>query len=56
MSNTKERKFNNGTIPTLFTIIKHTMALATKTELATMFYNTRKAIFLKTALKGLGHK
>jgi hypothetical protein len=36
--------FHNGTVLVLFSIIKHTMASASKTELAALFYGCKEAI------------
>lgn len=50
-----DRKFNNGALLTLSSLIKHVVASATEAELAALFYNCRAAIPLRVTLQEMGH-
>ncbi len=43
LSNCSDKDFNNGAILTLSTIIKHVMLLASKAELAVLYYGCKLA-------------
>jgi hypothetical protein len=47
--------FHNGAILILSAIIKHVMASASETELASLFYGCKEAIPLRTTLEEMGH-
>eukprot|EP00957_Ditylum_brightwellii_P060963 4628140-Ditylum_brightwellii.AAC.1 len=47
LSNKDDKEFNNGTILTLSTIIRHVVASASEVELAALFYNAREAVPLR---------
>jgi hypothetical protein len=54
LSNCNDKDFNNGTILTLCTIIKHVMLSASEAELATLYYGCKIAAPLQTTLEELG--
>jgi hypothetical protein len=47
--------FHNGAVLVLSAIIKHSMASASETELAALFYDCKEAIPLRTTLEEMGH-
>jgi hypothetical protein len=55
LSNCNNKDFNNGTILTLSTIIKHVISSESKAELTTLYYGCKLAIPLQTTLEELGH-
>jgi hypothetical protein len=55
LSNPNDKDFNNGTILTLSTIIKHIMSSASKAKLAALYYGCKLAAPLQTTLEELGH-
>jgi hypothetical protein len=55
LTNEGDKIFNNGTILTLLSIIKHVMSSASKAELAALYYGCKLTIPLCTTLKEMGH-
>jgi hypothetical protein len=55
LSNCNDKDFNNGTILTLLTIIKHIMSSASEAKLAALSYGCKLAAPLRTTLEELGH-
>jgi hypothetical protein len=55
LSNCNYKDFNNCTILTLSTIIKHIMLSASKAKLAALYYGCKLAAPLQTTLEELGH-
>jgi hypothetical protein len=56
LTNDGNKKFNNGTILTLSSIIEHVMSSMNKAELAGLYYGCKLAVPLcTTALKEMGH-
>ncbi len=47
--------FHNGAVLVLSTIIKHVMASASETEIASLFYGCKEAIPLRMTLEEMGH-
>eukprot|EP00957_Ditylum_brightwellii_P177918 13551918-Ditylum_brightwellii.AAC.1 len=56
LSKINDEEFNNGTILTLSTIIKHVLASVSEAELAVLFYNAREAVPIWTTLEEMEHK
>jgi hypothetical protein len=56
ITNEGKKKFNNGAILTLSSIIKHVMSSASKAELAALYYGCKLAIPLRTTLEEMGHQ
>ena len=55
LSNKKNHNLNNGAILTLSKIIKHVMGSAGEAEIASLYYNCKNALPLRTALMEMGH-
>jgi hypothetical protein len=55
LTNHDDKEFNNGTILTLSSIIKHLMSSASKAELSALYYSCKLAIPIHTTLKEMGH-
>jgi hypothetical protein len=55
LSNCNDKDFNNGTILTLLTIIKHVVSSASKAKLTALYYGCKLAAPLLTTLEELGH-
>jgi hypothetical protein len=47
--------FHNGAVKVLSSIIKHVMASASETEIASLFYGCKEAIPLRVTLEEMGH-
>jgi hypothetical protein len=47
--------FHNGAVRVLSSIIKHVMASASETEIASLFYGCKEAIPLRVTLEEMGH-
>jgi hypothetical protein len=52
---TDDEDFNNGTILTLSSIIKHVMSSASESELAALYYGCKLAVPIRTTLEEMGH-
>jgi hypothetical protein len=55
LTNHNNKKFNNRNILTLSSIIKHATSLASKAELAALYYNCKLAVPIRTTLKEMRH-
>jgi hypothetical protein len=55
LTNHDDKEFNNGTILTLSSIIKHVMSSASKAELAALYYGRKLAVPICMALEEMGH-
>jgi hypothetical protein len=55
LTNHNNEEFNNGTILTLSSTIKHVMSSASKAELAALYYGCKLAVPICTTLKEMGH-
>jgi hypothetical protein len=55
LTNDGNEEFNNGTILTLSSIIKHIMSSVSKAELAALYYGCKLAVPLHTTLEEMGH-
>ena len=55
LTNKDNWDIDNGAILTLSKIIKHVMGSASKTEVASLFYNCKAAILMRLALEEMGH-
>ena len=55
MTNKNNYNLNNGAILTLSKIIKHVMGSAGEAEVASLYYNCKNALPLRTALMEMGH-
>jgi hypothetical protein len=55
LTNQNKEDFNNGTILTLSSIIKHVMSSASKAELSALYYGSKIAATLRSTLEELGH-
>ena len=56
LTNHNDEAFNNETVLTLSSIIKHVMSSALEAELATLYYGCKQAIPICIALEEMGHK
>ena len=54
-TNHNDKIFNNGSVLTISSIIKHIMASTSEAELAAVFYNYHEAIPLRIILEEMGH-
>ncbi len=48
-------EFNNGTILSLASIIKHVMSLASESKLVALYYGCKIAVPIRTTLDEMGH-
>ena len=55
LTNNGTKDLDNGTILTLSKIIKHVMGSAGESEMASLYYNCKNAVPLKTTLEEMGH-
>jgi len=55
LGNLNDPVFDNGTILTVSSIIKHVMSSASEAEIAALFQNCKAAIPLRVALEEMGH-
>jgi hypothetical protein len=56
-SNTKnDKKFTNGAILIISTVLKHAMLSAAEAEIGAVFINAKEGAVLRTTLEELGHK
>ncbi len=55
LTNHDNKEFDNGTILTLSSIIKHVMSSASEVELAALYYGCKLALPINTTLKEMGH-
>jgi hypothetical protein len=55
LTNHDDEKFNNGTILTLSSIIKHVMSSASKAEWAALYYGCKLATPICLTLEKMGH-
>jgi hypothetical protein len=55
LTNHDDKEFNNGTILTLSSIIKHVMSSASKVEFAALYYGCKLAVPIRTTLKEMQH-
>ena len=51
LTNKGTKDLDNGTILTLSKIIKHVMGSASESEMASLYYNCKKAVPMKTTLE-----
>jgi hypothetical protein len=54
-TNHDDKTFNNGTILTLSSIIKHIMSSASESKLAALYYGCKLAVPIRMTLKETGH-
>jgi len=55
LTNQNDEDFNNGTILTLSSIIKHVMSSASEAELAALHYGCKQAAPIRVTLEEMGH-
>ena len=55
LTNHTDKTFNNGSVLTISSIIKHILASASEAELAAIFYRSCKAIYLRITLEEMSH-
>jgi hypothetical protein len=55
LKNHDDETFNNGTILTMLSIIKHVMSSASESELAALYYSCKDVVPICTTLEEMGH-